>query len=337
MPRSEQNAPGWSGSCSRKTCWSVAAGAGAGLIAASWILAGVSALLRDVLPLGRIAEVDARVVAATAGMLVVCTAAFGLLPALHGTSAELRSALGHEGRGGMPAGRRGAAALVAVQVMLATVLLVGAALLGGSFARLASVDSGFDSQGVLAIPISLSGPRYPDDARAAFLETAIGRLTALPGVESAAATATNPFRQWGFVNDVTPEDRAAGAPASGLLQAGWRSVTPGYFETLHVTLIEGRRFAFADRDGAPRVALISQDLATRMWPGQSAIGKRFFWGGTSGRTRTVVGVVADIRDVRLDAPAMPMASPVRAASTRGHDAARPDAAAGGRRARCDPP
>ena len=110
-----------------------AAGAGAGLMAASWILAGVSALLRDVLPLGRTAEVDARVVAATAGMLVVCTAAFGLLPALHGASGDLRSALGHEGRGGTRAGRRGAGALVAVQVMLATVLLVGAALLGGSF------------------------------------------------------------------------------------------------------------------------------------------------------------------------------------------------------------
>ena len=168
------------------------------------------------------------------------------------------------------------------------------------------VDTGFDASRVLTVPISLPDRRYREDARTAFFDAALARLAALPGVESAAATATNPFRQWGFVNDVTPEERAAGAPASGLLQAGWRSVTPGFFETLAVPLVAGRTFNVRTATGRRACAIVSQSLAARLWPGENAIGRRFFWGGVNGRPRTVVGVVGDIRDVRLDAPATPM-------------------------------
>jgi len=158
---------------------------------------------------------------------------------------------------------------------------------------------------VLTVPLSLPDRRYPADVRPAFFETVLARLAAVPGVESAGATATNPFRQWGFANDVTPEERAANAPPSGFLQAGWRSVTPEFFDTLGVPLVRGRGFTAADRAGAPRVAIVSQSLAARMWPGEDPIGRRFYWGGVTGRTRTVIGVAGDIRDVRLDASVTP--------------------------------
>jgi predicted permease len=282
------------------------AGAALGLLAAAWILAATSVLLHDVLPLGRTAAIDGRVIAATAVMMIACTIVFGLLPAIHAASTDLRSTMGVSSRSATRAGRRWSTALVSLQVMLAMVLLVGSSLLAGSFARLSGVDTGFDATGVLAVPISLPEQRYPEEARAAALDDMMARLAALPNIESIGATATNPFRQWGFANDVTPEERAAGAPESGLFQAGWRSVAPGYFQTLRVPLASGRFFSRDDRDDGVRAAIISKSLAAEMWPGQDAVGRRFYWGGIDGTPRTVVGVVGDVRDVRLEAPAAPM-------------------------------
>ena len=283
-----------------------AIGGVAGLLTASWILAGVSATLRDVLPAGRAATLDGRAMIASLAIMLASTLAFGLFPALHAARDGSHGALRAGARGATPANRRWSSLLVGVQVALAMVLLVGSCLLAKSFAQLSKVDVGFAAERVLTVPLSLPDRRYAEDARVAFFDQAIARLAAVPGVESASATATNPFRQWGYANDVTPEDRAAEAPPSGLLQAGWRSVTPGFFETLSVPLIRGRAFTAADRAGAPRVAIVSQSLAARMWPGENPVGRRFFWGGVSGRTRTVIGVVGDIRDVRLDAPVTPM-------------------------------
>lgn len=128
----------------------------------------------------------------------------------------------------------------------------------------------------------------------------------MPGVASAGASSTNPFRQYGFTNNVTPEDRAASAPPSGLLQAGWRSVTPGFFETIGVPLVAGRDFEAGDRAGGERVVVVSRSLARMLWPDGNAVGRRIFWGGTTGRPRTVVGVVADFQDVQLEAAGAPM-------------------------------
>ena len=283
-----------------------AIGGAFGLLAGAWILAALSALLTDLLPVGRTARIDARVVAATVAIMLIATVGFGLVPSMHGARADLQTALRFDGRRTSPAGRRWSGVLVSVQVALAMVLLVGAFLVTGSFARLANVDVGFEAANVLTVPVSLPDGRYPENSRATFFQTALDRLSNVPGVEAAAATATDPFRQWGYVNDVTPEDRAADAPASGLLQAGWRSVTPSFFDTLRIPLLQGRGFDAGDRDGASRVVIISQSLAARLWPGDTAIGKRLYWGGVGGRTRTVVGVVGDIRDVKLDAPVTPM-------------------------------
>ena len=281
-------------------------GGAVGVLAASWMLAALSALLVDLLPLGRVAEIDGRVLAVTAGIMLLSTLGFGLLPALHAARTDVQAALRVDGRRATVAARRWSGVLVGVQIALAMVLLIGSSLLMDSFVRLSRVDVGFDPANVLTVPIGLPERRYHEDARSAFFDTALASLSSIPGVESASATATNPFRQWGFANDVTPEDRAATTPPSGLLQAGWRSVTPGFFDTLRIPLLRGRKLTAADRDGADRVVVISQSLADRLWPNESAVGRRLYWGGTSGRTREVVGVVGDIRDVKLDAPVTPM-------------------------------
>ena len=134
----------------------------------------------------------------------------------------------------------------------------------------------------------------------------LARVRALPGVTAAGATSTNPFRESGFSNSVTPQERASEAPPTGLVQAGWRSVTPGFFEAMGIPVLSGRTFGPGDYAGSERVVVISRTLANRLWPGGDAVGKRVYWGGTTGRTRTVIGVTGDIRDVRLEAEPGPM-------------------------------
>ena len=281
-------------------------GGGIGLLGAEWTVTGLSALLSDVLPLGRVAQIDGRVVGVTAVIVCAATLLFGTVPALHAASADIQSTLRSGARGTTRRSRRWSNALVAVQIALAMVLLVGSFLLIGSFARLSLVDPGFRSRGVLTVPISLAAPRYSAERRTIFLDELRDRLAAAPGIEAVGATATNPFREWGFANDVTPEERKADAPPSGLMQAGWRSVTPGFFNVLQIPLVAGRTFTSADRDGALSVAVVSRGLADRLWPHQDAVGRRFYWGGLGGQPRTVIGVVGDVRDTRLDAAPTPV-------------------------------
>jgi predicted permease len=281
-------------------------GGALGLLAAAWTMTGISTLLADVLPLGREARIDGRVFAVTAAVVFAATLMFGIVPALHAAPADVESTLRSGGRGTTRRARRWSNALVGVQVALAMVLLAGSFLLLGSFARLSFVDPGFRSADVLTVPLSLSGRRFSEEARVAFLDTLRERLAAAPGIDASGATATNPFREWGFVNDVTPAERKADAPPSGLMQAGWRSVTPGFFDVLQVPLVAGRTFTNVDRDGGEPVAVISRGLADRLWPHEDAVGRRFYWGGLDGRPRTVIGVVGDVRDTRVDAPPSPM-------------------------------
>ena len=281
-------------------------GGALGLLAAAWAMTGISALLTGILPLGRAARIDARVFGFTAAVVCAATLLFGVVPAVHAAPVDVESTLRSGGRGTTRGSRRWSNALVAVQVALAMVLLVGSFLLIGSFARLSFVNPGFRSADVLTVPLSLSAPRYSADARTVFFDRLRERLGSAPAIEAVGATATNPFREWGFANDVTPEERKAGAPPSGLMQAGWRSVTPGFFDALRIPLLAGRTFTRSDRDGAEPVAVISRGLADRLWPHEDAIGRRFYWGGLDGRPRLVVGVVGDVRDTRLDVPASPV-------------------------------
>ena len=285
-----------------------AAGAVLGLLGAAWALEAVRAL-----PPGMVARadeigIDARVMAFALAVTLFTTLVFGLAPALHASRDGLYDALKHTARtGASRAQRRLRDGLVVAQVALAVVLLCGAGLLVRSLVRLQGVDVGFATEHAYAVPLQLSGERYADEARVArFYEAVVGRVAEIPGVAGAGATAVDPFSEWNLMNDVTAEERAAQAPPSGELSAAWRVVTPGYFGAAGVPLLQGRLLNEADRDGAPPVAVVSRTLAARLWPGESAVGKRLFWGGTDGTPRTVVGVVGDIRDVTLEADPPPL-------------------------------
>jgi putative ABC transport system permease protein len=279
-------------------------GTGVGLIVAFWSTDAVRLLGGAHIPRLDALRIDGTVLAFACAAGAASCLLFGVAPALHATRLGAAAMLGGTRVAGGSSRTR--AGLVVVEVGLAVVLLASAGLMANSFMRLVNVDAGFTDSGLVAIPLDLPQSRYADARRRAFHAEVLDRTRALPGVVAAGATSTNPFRELGFSNDVTPEDRAANAPPSGLVQAGWRSVTPGFFEAMGIRLIAGRVFEPRDRDGSERVVVISDSLARRLWPNQPAVGRRVYWGGTTGRTRLVIGVTADIRDTRLEAVPPPM-------------------------------
>jgi putative ABC transport system permease protein len=282
-----------------------AAGTVAGVLLAVWSVDMVQALGQGRVPRLDELRVDGSVLLFACATGAVSALVFGLVPAFYASKADLRAGLDTSGRATGGSGRLGQA-LVVVEVALALLLLVGTGLLANSFVRLMRVNTGFEVDNVVALEITLPAERYTAERAIAFFTDTEQRLQALAGVVAAGATTTNPFRQGGYSNSVTPEERAAEAPPSGLIQAGWRSVTPGFFESLRVPLLSGRTFADADRDGTERVVVVSASLARRLWPGGEAVGRRIYWGGTTGNTRTVIGVVGDIRDTQLQAEPTPI-------------------------------
>ena len=281
-----------------------AMGSAAGLLIAMWAVAGLRLVGGGRIP--RLDEIalHAPVLAFAIGLAIVSCAVFGIAPAMHASRLDLRSSL-DAGYRFTRRGRRARGLIVAAEVALAVVLLTGAGLLVVSFARLAAVHPGFETGNLVAVPVDLPSPRF-DETAGAFYGSLIERIEAIPGVDAAGATTTNPFRQFGFANSVTPEEAVALAPPSGLVQAGWRAVTPGYFEAAGVPVMAGRAFTDGDRDGGRRVVMVSESLAARLWPEQDAVGRRVLWGGLTGEPREVVGVAGDIRDYALDAEPMPM-------------------------------
>jgi predicted permease len=282
-------------------------GSAVGLGMASWAVAQVRTAGPANVPRLDDVAMDSRAFLFTLALALMTSLLFGLLPALQVSRVELNRTLQHGSRDVAPRGRASVrGALVVVQVALAMILLVGAGLTFGSFLRLQTVPTGFDASNVITVPLDLPDQRYTDAKRLAFLTNVRAEIAGIPGVQYVGATSTDPLRQWGYSNDVTPEDRAAEAPAGGYMQAGWRSVTPGYFRAMGITLVNGRVLTDADAASSEQPVVITRGMANRLWPGQSAVGKRLYWGGTDGEPHTVVGVVGDIRDVQLDAAPGPI-------------------------------
>ncbi|HEX5757771.1 MAG TPA: FtsX-like permease family protein, partial [Thermoanaerobaculia bacterium] len=189
------------------------------------------------------------------------------------------------------------------EVALALVLLLGAGLLLGSFARVLRQDPGFDPRGVLAAEVPLTTVRYDTDAASvAFYDQVLARVRALPGVRAAGALSMVPLTgeldTWGFHVEDQPLRNPALAP-SVVLYLG----APGTPETLGLRLLSGRYFGAEDRAGAPRVAVVGEGLARRYWPRRSPLGARVQFGSREDDWRTVVGVVADMRHDGLEAEA----------------------------------
>jgi putative ABC transport system permease protein len=251
--------------------------------------------------------IDAPVLAFTAAVSVGVGVLFGLAPALSGARRGVAGALKEAGTRVSPgaAGRVGRQALVVGQIALATMLSIGAGLLGRSFVRVAGLDPGFRAPQVMTSIISLSPVRYGDPARqVAFFEEAVRAIEARPGVRSAALTNSLPLTgindQGGFVVEGRPDP----APGEDGPQANRPHVTPGYFDTMGIRLLEGRRLEERDRSGAPLVAVVSELAARTYWPGVSPLGRRLAveWNDRGPVWREIVGVVESTRHFGLEAP-----------------------------------
>jgi len=282
-------------------------GAAVGLGIASWATALVRTMGPADIPQLRDVALNSHALEFALVLALITCVLFGLLPAAQLSRVALRSAL-ERGNGRTIVHRRSniRGTLVVVQVALAMVLLAGAGLMFGSFLRLQAVPTGFDTSNILTVQLDLPDSRYSEARREAFFEGVRVRIAGLPGVKSVGATSTDPLRQWGFSNDVTPAEHAAEAPAGGFMQAGWRSVTPGFFRTMGIPLLQGRVFTTTDGTGGEQPVVITRGMAALLWPGDDPLGKRVYWGGTDGTPHTVVGVVGDIRDVQLDAEPAPI-------------------------------
>ncbi len=266
--------------------------------------AGVRALLSvgpDTVPRLEEIAVDGGVLAFTAAISLFAGLLFGAMPALRGVP-NPGTMLGDGGRGST-AGRarhRARGVLVAGQIALALILLVGSGLMVRSYRALRSVDPGFDAANVLTLRISLPDAQYPEaDQRASFFEQALERIRALPGVESAGAITRLPLAAGGSNSAHTFEDFPL-EPDEVPRIVATRRAAPGYFETLGIPLLAGRVFEPADHRRQTKVALVSEALADHLWGtdrGSAPLGKRL----TSGLAAqddwyTIVGVVGSVRD-----------------------------------------
>jgi putative ABC transport system permease protein len=286
-------------------------GAGVGLLLAVW---GVDLLVR-LKPAGipRLdnVRVDGIVIAFTLVIAGVTGVLFGLVPAFtatHGVSASLKES----GRGAVTsrAGARVRGALVVAELALAVMLLAGAGLLMRSFARLQAVDPGFRVELGLTFDLTLPDARYEADAtRIAFFDQLLPRLRALPGVRSASAVLGLPLSGLQFVISFTVAGRPPVPPAQQpAMQV--RVATPDYFSAIGIPVKRGRAFTEDDKEGTPRVVLITESAARQFFPGEDPIGKtiRLGWGKGPGRPNAggeVVGIVGDVKDAGLNEPDPP--------------------------------
>lgn len=224
---------------------------------------------------------------------------FGLVPAFSGSTPELNSVLQTGGRSGGTRGwRRLQSTFVVIQIAMGIVLLIGSGLLMKSLTRLGSVEPGFEPEGVITLRLNAAAIRYPEHTdRVEFFRKVIGEARTLPGVLEAGAAHVLPIGDltWGMsfsVEDLPPEE-------PNETEVGfYRLVTPGYVGAMGIPILEGRDFEGDDTMQNPGIALVSQELVNRYWPGESGIGKRIKRRGyySDNPWLTVVGVVGDIHD-----------------------------------------
>ena len=219
--------------------------------------------------------------------------ACGLLPAWRLAGSQV------SGASSGPGMQRLCGLLVATQFALAIILLTGAGLLVRSFQLLNAVERGFDTTHLLTVSVPLPPERYPDNTPArgnTFFDEAIQRVRALPGVLGAAtgSAVSEGFRGNAPNQNIVVEGQSTGLDATTLHDRN--IVSDDYFTVLGIPLLEGRLFSGQDSAHSPAVAVLNEKMARRLWPGQSAVGKRFkeVLPGLDGKWFTVIGVVQDV-------------------------------------------
>jgi predicted permease len=253
--------------------------------------------------LPRLEEVrlDSRVLLFNGAISVLAGLLFGLVPILRNGTKAPAAGLNEIGRG-LTAGRQRLSAralLVTSQVAFALVLLVGAGLLARSFWRLRSVEPGFDPGSTLTFALSLPESQYAEAGDVVrFVEQLTARIAAVPGVVAASTTSRLPLSGSYDNNGIFLEDFP---PPEGQIPPvhPTRYVSPDYFRSLSIPLLEGRTFEWSDREKGFRAAVVSAAFAQKYWPGQSPVGKRVR-AFDADELSEIVGVVGSAHDEGLE-------------------------------------
>ncbi|MBO0797799.1 MAG: ABC transporter permease [Blastocatellia bacterium] len=279
-------------------------GASLGVLLARWAVSAMRLLLPAAIPRKEAILLDGRVLLFTLATAVAAAIIFGAAPLLQLVRHNLHDSLkeGAQSSLGRPQ-RRLLSAFVVAEVALSLVLLAGAGLMLRTLYGLITTAPGFDPSHVLTAQIDLSHIRgYAEpQQRAEFCKQALERLRAVPGVQSASVTNLLPLDGGARAHAFKIEGRA-----ELNLFAGFRSISPDYFNTLRIGLIRGRGIGERDDAGAPGVVVINETMARTFWPNEDPIGKRI--GITRGGEpdwREVVGIAGDIRHRGLSVPPAP--------------------------------
>ena len=270
-----------------------ALGTAGGLLAAFWCRHALVLLLpaRSGVAMYLPGEIDGRVMSWSAGICLMVTLIVGLIPALQARNLDLAGPLKAESSGVV--GARGRAwmrsGLVVFQICLSFVLLVGAAMLVESLEKIRTTSPGFNTTGVVTTSVSLVAAGYDVPRAKIFQDELIDRLSALPGVKSAALARVTPLGYGTYSSTPIAVDGYQPPPEEHPA-IEYNQVSPGYFTTLGIPLFSGREFARTDDENAPLVAIVNRTMMTRYWGGQDPIGRLL---QVNGRSTRVVGVAAD--------------------------------------------
>ena len=278
-----------------------------GVLLGYWLVDLLKRIAPDGTPRVEEIAINNRVLLFSLAMSVLTGLLCGLAPALQATKPDLNQTLRDAGAGnkGSAGGGRVRSGLVIVEMALALTLLVGAGLLLRSFMKLQNVDPGFNPANVLTARFGLPQSAYPKREQvASFHQQLQERLKSLPGVQSVAYSTSVPMTgvdtDTGFIVEGRPIPPPDERPSS------WFSVvSPEYFDTMKISLRQGRAFAATDHETAPKVVLISEATARRYWPNENPVGKRVGFGMEKPDWREIVGVVADVHHFGLSADSRP--------------------------------
>jgi putative ABC transport system permease protein len=277
-----------------------ALGGTAGLFMAWAALDSLLSLAADSVPKGVPIAIDGWVLLFTASVSLLTGILFGLFPALRTARLDLRETLNEGSRGSTagPGQQRLRGLLVSSEIALTVILLIGSGLLLRSFSRLQDVPPGFRPDHLLVADLPLSQTAYAEPARRyAFFDRLIERAAALPGVRSAAAASFLPVSGGGSIIHFNIKGRPPKGPKD-FTAAGYRAITPGYFETLGVPLLQGRLPTAADREGTHPVVVINAMMRKTYFAGGNPLGKVMQIGATPDDQvpwMEIVGVVGDVR------------------------------------------
>ena len=299
------------------------AGGGLGVLGALGGVAGLVALAPGNLP--RLDNVSISIPVLVFAFLLSTAVAAGLgaFTAARATSGDPRKGLGEGGRGqaGSEGSQRVGRVIVATQIAITLVLVIGAGLLGRSLVKVLEVNPGFRVDKIVTMDVSLPWVDDPKakTGQAIFFRNLIDRLKQIPGVRNVGATSGLPLEDGGLPNGsfvlMTQNEIPKSLDGFAALfqqkerlgDADFGVVTDGYFQVLGIPLIRGRIFDEHDGANSPHVAVISESLARDRWPKQDPIGHTIEFGNMDGDLRllTIVGIVGDTHEYGLDAPPRP--------------------------------